>query len=200
MKPAWNAVCRQDPIAVFDRGTAAIGRRKGLISQIRVVRGNIGHIETSLRVGRIDVVSSQQAVSLGPDVANLEHRAVAQIALDREVVLRGVLRAQVGLEFAVKKDWAKQGQVSGGAFCGRDNATERIRSCEFTLIHERSIEKDIGERGTASERRLGAELSQHQFFDRIIEKTPAGANAGLAIAAQDCKAIANTRGKGLVIG
>ena len=50
-------------------------------------------------------MSSQQAVALGSDVANLKHRAVAQIALEREVVLRGVLRAQVGLELAVKKNW-----------------------------------------------------------------------------------------------
>ena len=89
----------------------------------------------------------------------------------------------MGLEFAIEKDWAKQRQICGGAFRGRDDAAERIRSREFALIHKRSIEKDIGERGTAAKRRLGAELSQNQFFDRIIEETPTRANAGLAIAA-----------------
>ena len=53
-------------------------------------------------------MSSQQPMALRADVAYLEHCAVAQFALEREVVLRGVLRAQVGFELAVKKNGTKQ--------------------------------------------------------------------------------------------
>jgi hypothetical protein len=52
------------------------------------------------------------------------------------------------------------------------------------LAHEWGIEKRIGERRTAAEGRLGAELRQNQFLDWIIKKTPSRANAGLAIVAR----------------
>ena len=54
----------------------------------------------------------------GSDVADLQHQAVAQFALNRQVVLTGVLGAQVGLEFAVQKDGAEQRQIRGLAFVG----------------------------------------------------------------------------------
>src|SRR6202451_122761 len=88
------------------------------------------------------------------------------------------------LEFAIKKDRAKQRQVGGLALGGGDNAAERIGGLEVALVDVRGIKKNIGQRGTAAEGRLRAELGQNQFFDRIIKKSPAGADAGFAIAAK----------------
>ena len=120
---------------------------------------NIDDIETGLRVGRIDVVRGQQAVALRADVATLEHGVAAQIALDGQVVLSSVLRAQVRLEFSVEKDGAKQRQIGGLTFGGGDDAAERVGSGVLALIHKRSVEEYVGQRGTAAERRLSAKLS-----------------------------------------
>src|SRR5579871_449260 len=149
-------------------------------------------------------------MALRADVPDLEHRTVAQFALNRKVVLGGVLRAQVRAEFSIEKNRAKQRQIGGLALGGGDNSAKRIRTSEVALSHVRSIEKGLSERGTATKGRFGAELGHHQLFDRVIEKSPAGANAGFAIAAENLRqrpttkvgAIgnANARGKRLVIG
>ena len=78
-------------------------------------------------------------MALRSDVANLEHHAVAQLALNGQVVLAGVLRSKVGLEFAVKKDRTKQREIGGLALGGRNNAAEGIWSLEIILVHERSV-------------------------------------------------------------
>src|SRR5208283_3111685 len=148
------------------------------------------NVQAGLGVRGIDVVSGQQAMALGSDIANLEHHAVAEIALDGEVVLSGVLRAQMRREFTVEKNRAKQRQVSGLAFNGGNNPVERVRRRDVVCIqltHERSVKEGIGERRTAAERRLCAELGQHQLFDRVVEKTPTGANAGFATAAEQLR-------------
>src|ERR1700722_3115809 len=149
-------------------------------------------------------------MALRSDIANLEHGAGAQLTLDGEVVLAGVLGAQVRLEFTKKKNRAKQGQIRGLPFGGRDNAAEGIRSLKVRLVYIRSVEKDIRERRTATERRLSAELGKNQFFDRIVEQAPASANAGLTISAEQFPKNAfgeigtvrqtNARREGFVIG
>src|SRR5579872_5792283 len=93
---------------------------------------------------------------------------------------------------------------------GGNNSAERIRGGELALVDEWGIKKNIGERGTAPKRRLGSELGQNQFFDWIIEKTPAGTNTSFAIAAEnfgqgataEIRAVGQTNAgcKSLVIG
>ena len=90
-------------------------------------------------------MGGEQTMALGSDIANLEHHAVAQFALNSEVVLTGVLGAQVGFEFAVEKDRTEQGQIRWLAFGRCDNAAERIRACELALIYERRVEKHARE-------------------------------------------------------
>ena len=126
------------PLRIFDClttiGLSAIG-----IYVRGTDRRDAHDIEAGLRRGGIDVVTGQQAMSLGPDIADLEHRAVAQLTLDGEVVLSGVLRAQVGSEFSIKKDRAKQRQIRGLTLSGRDNPAEGVRTLEVELIDERSV-------------------------------------------------------------
>ena len=69
--------------------------------------------EAGLRNRWIDVVRSQQTVSLRAHVSNLQHHVSCQLTLNGEVVLRCVLRAQVRFEFTVEQKRAKQRVIHG---------------------------------------------------------------------------------------
>src|SRR5580704_1135153 len=124
------------PLGIFHGWTARLRSpvRSHASSVSRSASIDVGDIQTSLGYGGIDLVSGQQTMALRSDIADLEHGAVGQFALDGEVVLRGVLRAEVGSEFTVEKDGAKQRQIGGSTFGGGDDAAERIGSCVLALI------------------------------------------------------------------
>src|SRR5579862_663302 len=104
--------------------------------------------------------------------------------LNGEVVLAGVLGAQMWLELTIKKDGPEQRVVDRLPLGGRQNAVKRIRRGRNPgsprLVDKGSVEESFENRRTAAERRFSTELRHDEFFDGIVEKTPAGANAGLA--------------------
>src|SRR5579871_32962 len=57
---------------------------------------------------------------------------------------------------------------------------EWIQVLGAVLAEERQVELRFVHEGTAAKRRLGAELREHQLFDRIVEKSPSRAEAGFA--------------------
>src|SRR5579863_2198736 len=197
------------PLRIFESGSASgLGSVRGDVGGIS--RCNVDDVEATLWVRRVNIVGSKQAMPLRTHVANLQHGAVAQFALDGQIVLTRVLRAQVGLEVAIQKNRAKQRQVGRLALRGIDDPTEGIRICIIALGYKRSIEKLVVHRGASAKRRFGAELRRNQFLDRIVEKAEAGANTRFAVAAEqflqrarlNVRTVSDTdaRGECLVIG
>src|ERR1035437_10922647 len=68
-------------------GTA---RQRAVISQ----PGERIQVQASLRVAVVQIIRGQQAVRLRAHVTDLEEHVALQLALDGEVVLLGVLRAE----------------------------------------------------------------------------------------------------------
>jgi len=60
-----------------------------------------------LRVGIVNVMGSQQTMSLRPNIANLEQQILHELALDSKVVLIRLLRTHVRLKFAEQQDRTK---------------------------------------------------------------------------------------------
>ena len=127
----------------------------------------------------------QQAVTLRADVAELQHQVPGQFAFDGEIVLSRILRAHLGLEITVQQDGAEGRPILRRTRFGSQDATERIRTDGTVLPNERRIQERRGQVCAASEGRLGAKLLEHQLLHRVIEKSPASADTGLAIGAED---------------
>src|SRR5713226_7092673 len=104
--------------------------------------------------------------------------------LDRQIVLRRILRAHVWLEFTEQQDRFKQRPVKGGAWLRIENTIGPVRQHSTALIHVRSVEQRAERGQTDAERRLRAELLKHELFNRIVKQTPASANTGFAITAR----------------
>src|SRR5580658_3812293 len=124
----------------------------------------------------------EQPMSLRADVANLQHSAGAEFTLNRQIVLTGVLRAQVGLEITIEKNRAKQRQIGRLPFGWSNDPIEGVGIGETSLADKRRVEENVRQRGTSAKGRLGAELGRDQFFNRIVEKSKPGANARLPAA------------------
>src|SRR5208282_2075974 len=110
-------------------------------------------------------------MSLRPNIAELQHHILCKLPLNREVVLRRVLRTQVRLELPVKKDRPEERQIHGLTGLRGNDAVKRIwsRRGPSGLVNERRVKHRVEQRRTASKRRFGAELRQHQFFNRVVE-------------------------------
>src|ERR1700731_5464668 len=122
---------------------------------------------------------------LSTDVGDAHHHALAQLALDRQVILLGVLRFQMWLEFTEKEHWAELRKICLGLGICRYNALEHIRRKRSVdriarEWHERQVKVCSGEENAATKRRLGAELLHHELFNRVVEYAIAGSHAGLA--------------------
>src|SRR5579863_616236 len=76
---------------------------------------------------------------------------------------------------------------------------ERVGGNQTVLAFKRQIEQRRCERGAPAERRLSAELLEHELFDRIIEEPETGANARLAGAPRTPRET-DTRREGFVVG
>src|SRR5580700_1192507 len=146
------------PLGVFQEG-AALGRRSigGHIGRIQVVE--VVHIQARLGTRWIYIVRGQQAMSLRPHISDLQHHVSCKLTLNREVVLRRVLRTQVRFEFTVEEKRAKQRVIHGLAGCRSKNAVERVRRGRSSgLVDEGSVEERVEQRRTAPERRFSTEL------------------------------------------
>src|SRR5208283_522134 len=124
-------------------------------------------------------------MALRPYIIDLQQEVLCDLALDAEVVLRRVLRAQMRLEVAVHED----GEVIRPTWilslgCLRQKSVESIRGHVSSLPHKWSIEESVEETGAAAKGWFSAELLQHQLLHRVVEESPAGADAGLAVAAK----------------
>src|SRR5208283_5161976 len=85
------------------------------------------------------------------------------------------------LEITVKVDRLENCPILGGPRFWRNHAVKRIQiGGGAVLTEEREVELGLGNSGTSSKGRLGTELRQYKLLDGIIEKSPAGTDAGLA--------------------
>src|SRR6202166_4032291 len=141
---------------------------------------NIDEVEAGLLVRKVNVVGCQQAMALRADVADFEFHVPRQLALDAEVVLRGILGTHVGLEVAEEQDRLKVGPILRGSRFRRNNAIVGIGSWGAALRQKGLVELGLREDGTTAKWRFGAELLQHQLLDGVIEQPEPCANAGFA--------------------
>ena len=120
-------------------------------------------------------------------VTHGQHHVLGNFALDAEVVLLGVLRTHVGLQFAEEQDGAEDRPIHRTAARRIENSIERVGSDGKIAGPLRSglrngvvnRPSEIGR--TTAEGRLALELFQHQLFHRIVEEPKAGTNCGLSI-------------------
>src|SRR5579863_7936484 len=124
-------------------------------------------------------------MALRANVSELHDNITGQLPLNRQVVLRRVLRPHVRLEITVKQHGPEAGPILGRTRRWAQDAIKRIRIDGTTLRDKRSVQERRGKIRAASERRLGAELFEHQLLHRVIEEPPTGTDAGLAIAAKN---------------
>ena len=66
--------------------------------------GNVVEVKTSLRIPIIEVVRSEKAMSLRAHIPDLNFHVVREFALDREIVLRGILAAHVWLKLSEEQN------------------------------------------------------------------------------------------------
>src|ERR1700719_4250146 len=145
---------------------------------------NRNDVETGLRIGRVDIVRSQQAMALRADIIDLPPQALRQFPLDTEIVLSCVLSTHVRLEIAVQKDRTEAGPVLRLSWSRIQNPLEGIRIYRPVLLNKRGIEERSGQVRTSAKRWFRAELLQDQLLHGIVEKSPAGTDAGLAISTE----------------
>src|ERR1700689_4585309 len=100
-------------------------------------------------------------MSLRTNVSQLQNDIPGQLALNRQVVLRRILRAHVGLEIAEQQHRPEAGPVLRAAGSGTQNPVEWVWTHCSALRNERRIKECCGQEGAASERRFCAELFQH---------------------------------------
>src|SRR5271169_2791432 len=104
------------------------------------------------------------------------------------------------LEIAVQNDRLESGPILSHAALGADDTVKRIQiSGDTVLTEKRQVKLRLGDSAAPTKWWLSAELGQHKLLDRVIEKSPAGANAGLAGIART-PGHADAGSEGLVIG
>ena len=137
-------------------------------------------IQTSLWIARIQILRRQQPVALSPTYATCNDKSFAS---SRWMVrlycsaycVRGFLAACPNRSIGRNND-----QSTGCPRRRIQNPVERIREHRAVLACKRRVELRVEQEGASAERRLRAELLQHQLFDRVIENTETGPNAGFS--------------------
>src|SRR5260370_5223985 len=115
-------------------------------------------------------------MSLRSNIAYLEQHVARQFALYGQVVLCRILRAHQLWKLSERKNRGERRPVDG-VFPGRvQNGIERVGIHPYTLRYERSLKDGIADEVAATKRRLGAELLEHQLFDRIVKHAPTRAD------------------------
>src|SRR4029077_4867252 len=123
-------------------------------------------------------------MSLPAYVRNLENHILREFSLNRQVILLGVLRADVRCRLSIEKEPPKHRPIDRLSSWRIQDAIKWIRRSRPVLILERQIEHRVKDAGTSAERRLGAELFHHQLFDRVVENSIACSDACLPRSAE----------------
>ena len=114
-------------------------------------------------------------------VANHEAHVMSQLVLDRQIVLRRVLRAHVRLELSKQQDRTEYRPVHRLAPWRIQDSIERIGIYRCPILpQEGQVELGVNGESTSAEWRLCTELLEYQLLNWIVEHAPSGTNAGLA--------------------
>src|SRR5437868_2336710 len=136
-------------------------------------------------------------MALSSDVGELQDQVFAELTLNGEVVLLGILRTRIFCCLAEEQNGAEDLPVHWLAARRIENAVEGIwkSSGRPILSLEGCIEQCVEDEGAAAEGWLRAELFENQLLDRVVEDAIAGTNAGLSRAAEQLahEAVLGTR-------
>src|ERR1700741_2450980 len=128
-------------------------------------------------------------MALRSHITNLKLHILRQLALNREVILRGILTPHVRLELSEQRVRAKHSpvhrlpsfRIKDSIHPGKRVQSERIRIREASaLVQERLVKQSVERERAPSKGRLSAELLEHELLDWVVEHAPTGANARLA--------------------
>src|SRR5216683_5521378 len=143
-------------------------------------------------------MGGEQAVALRAYVTRREHHVLCQLMLDPEVVLRGVLRTQLGFKFPKQQEGAEGGPVGRGSVWRTENPVKGIGSHRSILKNKWSAKQTLGKERASAKGGLSLKLLKHQLFDGVVEKAPAAAHRGLTISLR-IPGNSNPGSKGLVV-
>ncbi len=92
----------------------------------RCKRRDVLQVVAGGRISRIDFIAGQQAMSLRSDVADLKQNVPRQLPLDGQIVLIGILQAQIGRKLAEESHWPELRPIDGLPARRIQDAVERI--------------------------------------------------------------------------
>src|SRR5579871_5070813 len=143
-------------------------------------------------------------------VSELQDQITRQLALHRQVVLRCVLRAHLGLEIAVQQHGPEARPILRRAGGGAEDSVKWVWIDRTRLSDEWRIQECCRQIRAATERWLCAKLLEHQLLHRVIEQAPSVTNAGFPVRPEQLPqrpfrevrtpGNTNSRGKRLVVG
>src|SRR5262252_666025 len=139
------------------------------------------------RIAWVDLIGGQQAMALRTNIGQLQQHVARQFALDGQIVLILVLRAHIWLELSEIDAAGEVGPVNRLAAFRIQKAVEGVRKHAPGLIHKRRPQERRGDEVAAAEGRFGAELLEHQLFNRIIENSESHTDAHLARASGELR-------------
>src|SRR5713226_1613064 len=109
-------------------------------------------------------------------VGDLKNQVLCHLALKRQIVLLGVLRARILGRLTEQEDGTEQLPVLRRSPRRIQNSVERVgKRCCAILAKERRIELRVEHKRAAAEGWLRAELFEHKLFNGIIEDSVPGA-------------------------
>src|SRR5437879_3517285 len=122
---------------------------------------------------------------LPANIGNLPNKIFCNLSLNRQIVLFGVLRSRIFCRLAEEQDWPEQRPVHRLVARRIQDTVERVRELGSSILaQEWSVELGVKYESAAAERRLRAELLQHQLFYGVVENSKSGADTGLARASE----------------
>src|SRR6266496_1769259 len=146
-------------------------------------------------------------MALRSHITNLQLHIVRQLALNREVILRGILTPHVRLKLSEQRVRAKHSpvhrlpsfRIKDSIYAGKRVQAEGIGIREASaLVQERLVKQGVERERTPTKGRLSAELLEHELLDGVVEHSPTCSNTCLTRSSwTPCDA--DARSKGLVI-
>src|ERR1700722_20918708 len=100
-------------------------------------------------------------MALRADITQLQQNVVRQLALDRQIILVGILQTEIGGKLSEEHAVLKTRPVYGRSARGIQDSRERIGENVAPLVHEGRLKQRIGNTVAATKRRFSAELLQH---------------------------------------
>jgi hypothetical protein len=173
---------RDGELIVFEERAAA-SRQSVRRNVACVVVGDGDYVEATLRIRRVNVMRSQQSVTLRSHITELKDHISSQFLLEIQVVLSRILRAHVRLEIPVQQHGAEGSPILRRAGRRAQYSIKGIGADGAALRNEGSVQKSCRQEGAAPERWFGAELFQNKLLHRVVEQAPTAADGGLGIGA-----------------